>query len=410
MSDNGSVPEQAELERSIAEEEAEGLFDNLKDDAQEEQDAWKIMVKERVEVQKAKKHQRRFLWLGGGALVIGVILAIVGFYLRWEEGSKFPVIIGGYCAVLATLLSLLQILEHLSAFSDPDIQSRIVRILVMVPIYAITSWLAIIYSDGAVYLDLVRDMYESYAVYTFFSLMLGLLGGLDECVRLFMVEGHSGGGFSHPWPLCRLQRWYMLPQVLYRITVCIIQFMILKPLCTVVVVVLTATGHYGSDFSDFKSGFVYITIIYNISITFAFTALLYFYIATKDLLREHDPLLKFACIKGVIFLSYWQSLCIAVLDALNLLPEISFWEPGDETRMGLQDFLICCEMLLFAIAHKYVFEAKTYSRGLQVGSRIVRGVVLPTARQGMCNNLKRTLQHEDVKSDIVAIWHFIKAF
>lgn len=54
------------------------------------------------------------------------------------------------------------------------------------------------------------------------------------------------------------------------------------------------------------SGYLYITIIYNISITIALYALGYFYLATKDLLRPYDPVLKFATVKSVIFLSFWQ--------------------------------------------------------------------------------------------------------
>ena len=395
----------AQRVREMAAESGDAAEDHLA-----AQDHWRLLIRERVEVKAAKKKQTSFLYMGVAALVVGAALAGVGLSLGWERGTRFPIVIGGYCAALATLLSLLQILEHLSAFCDPDIQSRIVRILCMVPIYAVSSWLAIVFTDQAVYFDLVRDMYESYAIYTFFSLMLGFLGGLDECVRHCMIEGHSGSGFQHPWPLCCLRRWYMLPQVLYRITLGILQFMLLKPLCTVVVVVLTATDSYGSSFTDLSKGFVYMTIVYNISITFAFTALIYFYIGARDQLREHDPLLKFACIKGVIFLSYWQSLIIAVMDAAGWLPPISFWEKGEKTRAGLQDFLICCEMLLFAVAHKFVFGAREYSRGLQVGARIVRGSVLPTARQGIWTNLKRTARHEDIKNDLFALWSFIRAF
>ncbi|KAJ9455356.1 hypothetical protein DIPPA_25386 [Diplonema papillatum] len=61
-------------------------------------------------------------------------------------------------------------------------------------------------------------------------------------------------------------------------------------------------------------------------------------------------------------------------------------------------------MLLFSLVHKLVFGAREYTRGLQVGARIVRGAVLPTAKQGICTNLRRTLKHEDIKNDILATW------
>ena len=55
-----------------------------------------------------------------------------------------------------------------------------------------------------------------------------------------------------------------------------------------------------------QSGYLYVTIIYNMSITLALYALFLFYFATKDLLTPYDPVLKFAIIKSVIFLSFWQ--------------------------------------------------------------------------------------------------------
>ena len=54
------------------------------------------------------------------------------------------------------------------------------------------------------------------------------------------------------------------------------------------------------------SGYLYITIIYNISVSLALYALVLFYFATRELLSAYDPVLKFCIIKSVIFLSFWQ--------------------------------------------------------------------------------------------------------
>ena len=53
-------------------------------------------------------------------------------------------------------------------------------------------------------------------------------------------------------------------------------------------------------------GYLYITIVYNISISLALYALFLFYFATKELLHSYDPVLKFLTVKSVIFLSFWQ--------------------------------------------------------------------------------------------------------
>lgn len=54
------------------------------------------------------------------------------------------------------------------------------------------------------------------------------------------------------------------------------------------------------------SGYLYVTIIYNISVSLALYALFLFYFATRELLSPYSPVLKFFMIKSVIFLSFWQ--------------------------------------------------------------------------------------------------------
>jgi len=54
------------------------------------------------------------------------------------------------------------------------------------------------------------------------------------------------------------------------------------------------------------SSYLYMTIVYNISISLALYALFMFYCATKQQLQPYDPVLKFLTVKSVVFLSYWQ--------------------------------------------------------------------------------------------------------
>lgn len=54
------------------------------------------------------------------------------------------------------------------------------------------------------------------------------------------------------------------------------------------------------------SGYLYVTIIYNVSVSLALYALFLFYFATRELLSPYSPVLKFFMVKSVIFLSFWQ--------------------------------------------------------------------------------------------------------
>lgn len=52
--------------------------------------------------------------------------------------------------------------------------------------------------------------------------------------------------------------------------------------------------------------YFYISIVYNVSYTFALYGLLLFWIGATELLQPFNPLLKFVLVKSVVFLTFWQ--------------------------------------------------------------------------------------------------------
>lgn len=66
------------------------------------------------------------------------------------------------------------------------------------------------------------------------------------------------------------------------------------------------------------SGYLYITIIYNISVSLSLYALFLFYFSTRELLSPYRPMLKFLMVKSVIFLSFWQGEDTALLAVLQM--------------------------------------------------------------------------------------------
>jgi len=93
-----------------------------------------------------------------------------------------------------------------------------------------------------------------------------------------------------------------------------------------------------------------------------------FYRACSDELKPISPLPKFMCIKAVVFFSFWQSVAISALAFFGYLNEsLAAWvgysrdDLGlEELGIGLQDFLICIEMFIAAIAHIYAFSHEDF--------------------------------------------------
>jgi hypothetical protein len=84
------------------------------------------------------------------------------------------------------------------------------------------------------------------------------------------------------------------------------QFVILKPLLTLLACILESNGVYGNGEFRGDRGYVYVSFFMNCSVTYAFYVLALFYVGLKPLLKPYNPATKFLCVKMVLFLSFWQ--------------------------------------------------------------------------------------------------------
>jgi hypothetical protein len=80
-------------------------------------------------------------------------------------------------ALVATVLSLHLCVRHLQNYSRPLLQRQIVRIVFIIPVYAVCSALSLSFEVYAHYVDTVRDVYEAYCIHCFLVLMLDFPGG-----------------------------------------------------------------------------------------------------------------------------------------------------------------------------------------------------------------------------------------
>lgn len=78
------------------------------------------------------------------------------------------------------------------------------------------------------------------------------------------------------------------------------QFVILRPVLSILVIFLEWMGWYTSSISWT------VTIILNVSVSLAMYSLVLFYHLFHAELAPHKPLAKILCIKGVVFFSFWQ--------------------------------------------------------------------------------------------------------
>eukprot|EP00116_Pleurobrachia_bachei_P019156 sb/3479418/ len=213
-----------------------------------------------------------------------------------------------------------------------------------------------------------------------------------------------------------------------------LQFCAVKPIVSIITIILEANNQFHENNLRPKYGYLYVTIIYNISVTLALYALVLFYLATREILKPHDPVLKFFMVKAIIFASFWQggpsltkrsardnmrlretaqedrrkrgyhtqtqslSVSYVPLQPLELIDVIKDTTSGPDTATRVittgeisaswQNFLICVEMLISAFLLRIAFPERVYDK--DGGSR-----------QKLSSNIRDTLNPKYMITDYI---------
>ncbi|XP_043252202.1 transmembrane protein 184B isoform X1 [Colletes gigas] len=310
--------------------------------------------------------------------------------------------IAGAFVWAALFLTCQQIYQHLRWYTNPTEQRWIVRILFIVPIYATYSWVSLLFFNSEsyyVYFFTVRDCYEAFVIYNFLSLCYEYLGGEGNIMS--EIRGKPIRSNCLYGTCCLVGKTYTIGFLRF-CKQATLQFCLVKPVMAFVIIFLQAFGHYRDGDWSPDGGYIYITIIYNISVSLALYGLFLFYFATRDLLTPFEPVLKFCTVKSVIFLSFWQGVLLAILEKANVISPISLGQStsAGTVSAGYQNFLICIEMLFAAIALRYAFPYQVYSAGCVTDSR-GRSVTM----QSISSSLKETMNPKDIMTDAIHNFH-----
>ncbi|KAM4714180.1 transmembrane protein 184C-like isoform 1-T1 [Anableps anableps] len=267
--------------------------------------------------------------------------------------------IAGVFVFLTIPISLWGILQHMVHYTQPELQKPIIRILWMVPIYSLDSWLALRYPSLAIYVDTCRECYEAYVIYNFLVFLLNFLSNqYPSLVLMLEVQQQQ----PHLPPLCCCPPWPMGEVLLFRCKLGVLQYTVVRPVTTVVALICQLCGVYDEANFSFRNAWSYLVIVNNISQLFAMYCLVLLYRALRDELTPIRPVGKFLCVKLVVFVSFWQAVFIAFLVKVGVISDKHTWDwdSVEAVATGLQDFIICIEMFLAAIAHHYTFTYKPY--------------------------------------------------
>ncbi|KAJ8751054.1 hypothetical protein K2173_016235 [Erythroxylum novogranatense] len=289
---------------------------------------------------------------------------IEGTYLDLHRPA---LIIGGCFALVAVALSLFLILQHLRSYTNPEEQKWVVAVIFMVPAYATQSVFSLWNPNLSLACDTLKSCYEAFALYSFGRYLVACLGGERRVVEF--LENESQKKLSKPLVEGKDEsrgvrqrsfvNFFLRPSALGSGLFAVerfglVQYMILKTVCAFLAFILTLFGVYGDGEFNWHYGYPYIALVLNFSQMWALYCLVQFYNVTHENLKPIKPLAKFVSFKAIVFATWWQGVGIALMCAFGL--------PSDEGRFqtALQDFLICIEMAIAAVAHVFVFSVEPY--------------------------------------------------
>mmetsp|Transcript_476 Transcript_476/g.764 ORF Transcript_476/g.764 Transcript_476/m.764 type:complete len:684 (-) Transcript_476:96-2147(-) len=325
---------------------------------------------------------RVLFWISVVAMAIGVIWYSRELYFHGTDPHLIAWFSAGGFVILGFPISMYGILMHLSNYYQPNIQCYVIRILWMVPIYSIESWLCLRFHVYAIYIETLRDLYESFVLYCFLQFLIQVLGGEETLITILKDKSPTRGVHYSPLNWC-MKPWVMGQPIsnhssigitghtkstrwtspfFVRCKFGVLQYVLLKFVLSIFVVLLESYGLYKEgDFTPY-GGYLYICILTNLSQCWALYCLVFFYYATKNELSPIRPVGKFLSVKALVFFTWWQSVGISILFQVGLIKQYKDGEEwtAEDVAKGLQDYLICVEMFIGAVVHTFVFPHTDY--------------------------------------------------
>ncbi|KAF7192678.1 Transmembrane protein [Pseudocercospora fuligena] len=272
--------------------------------------------------------------------------------------------------LISVFVSLWLIFQHAIHYQRPNQQKQIIRILFMIPVYAVVSFLSFLFYRKAIYFEVLRDCYEAFAISSFFALLCDYIApNLHEQKEYFRsvqpvnwfwsvfgLQKCTGGQNKGPLRKPRSGlTWFNV------IWAGIFQYCVIRVLFTIVSVITEAFGRYCEASLSPAFGHIWVLVFESLSVTVAMFMVIQFYIQLKTDLAEHKPFLKVLSIKLVIFFSFWQTIVISFLSSdkgpLQPTKHLAY----QDIKIGIPSVLLCIEMAFFSVLHIFAYPWKPYN-------------------------------------------------
>jgi hypothetical protein len=284
-------------------------------------------------------------------------LTIGNFTCNLQSVRKNAQYVAGISVTAACTVSFVHIMALLCSNEQPQFRKYFIRIVLMVPVYAINAYYALKSPRLSFIYGLGRCAYEAFVLYSFVQFLLTAVGGPSKLARTLRRQqldvqrkkaaksageatpddgaGADGGGGAEAEAAAAERIWEAAdddsvspeggggghggggePAAVVsggrggsaRFVRCTLlgtlQYVPAMGMVIGVSYYSNLKGQFQEGEFDSRNVWVWCSIVQGVSQTWALTCLALFYQAVKEQLHGHRPLLKFVCIKLVVFFTW----------------------------------------------------------------------------------------------------------
>jgi hypothetical protein len=237
------------------------------------------------------------------------------------DGRTLTLLGSGLCTMASVHFTTQLVSQHLFYWKNPVQQRLIIVIVCMAPIYALTSFFGLAEIKGSevlfTVLESIKECYEALVIACFLSLLYSYAGVSTSKKQI--PDGIKGRIIHHSFPVTLFvpKEAKLDQKSLKQLEDWTWQFVIVRPVVSILIVILELLGWYEGAITWICS------IILNISVSLAMYSLILIYHVFHNELIPRKPLAKILCIKGVVFFSFWQvnlSLSLSLSQLNGLFP------------------------------------------------------------------------------------------
>ncbi|KAL3458717.1 organic solute transporter Ostalpha-domain-containing protein [Aspergillus heterothallicus] len=264
----------------------------------------------------------------------------------------FNMILSGACVGIVFVSISMLMFRHATHLSKPQEQIKIMKICLLLPLYSITSFLAICFPTAAVSITPWMEVYQALALGSFFLLLCeflsaGRASGVNEFFDTYEPPQKAGkpGVTGIEW---LGKQWLAIWQY---------------PIVALVVAIATditeALDVYCLESNNVHFAHIWLTVIGIVSVTVAVISILVFYKGLKAHLKTHSPLAKLLAFKLIVGLAFLEEILFTILRSTDVLKPTATLSQAD-TDIGIPHLVICIQMVPFALFFPYAYSVSPY--------------------------------------------------